>query len=433
VTPAPETQAEAPRAAAPSLAQLTAFWAKIGCLSFGGPAAQIALMQSELVDRKAWLDRQTFLNGLNLCMLLPGPEAQQLATYAGWRQHGVIGGLIAGSLFVLPGALLLLLLSWIAARHGEAPPVAAIFSGIKPVVVGIVAAALWRLGRRTLAGPAALAIALAAFVAIAVFAVPFPAVIASAALFGILAARAGWKLVGAPPPSETAPRSFGLNVGRIAKLCMVFAAAWALPVVLIIFAFGPAPFRDLTTLFTTAAFVTFGGAYALLPYIAGEAVNTYGWLTQADMIRGLALAEAKPGPLILVNQFVGFFAGWNAPGALLPLAAGMIGAGLVTYVTFLPSFLFIFALAPAVDKLQHVTWAQAALAGVTAAVVGVIANLGLVFGSVVLVKGGAPDFLAVALALAALVAMIRFHLAVHWVVLGGAALGLLGWATGIAT
>jgi chromate transporter len=417
----------------PTLGQIGALWAKIGLVSFGGPAAQIALMQTELVDRRQWLDRQSFLNGLNLCMLLPGPEAQQLATYAGWRSHGVIGGLVAGGLFVLPGALVLLLLSWVAARHGDVPLVAAIFSGIKPVVLGIIAAALWRLAKRTLAGPAALAIAVAAFVAIALFGVPFPAVIGAAALAGIFAARAGFKLAGAPMAGAPHTRRLGLNFARIAKLCGIFAAALLLPVALIVAAFGDLPFLALASLFTKAAFITFGGAYALLPYIAGEAVNTYGWLEQSDMIRGLALAEAKPGPLILVNQFVGFFAGWNEPGTLSPLAAGLIGAGLVTYVTFLPSFLFIFALAPAVDTLQHVAWAQAALAGVTAAVVGVIANLGVVFGSVVLIEDGGPAWIALGVALAALYAMIRFNLAVHWIVAAGALLGLFGWTIGIVT
>jgi chromate transporter len=434
MTLAGETTPTLETAPKPSLGEMSALWAKIGLVSFGGPAAQIALMQSELVDRRGWLDRQTFLNGLNLCMLLPGPEAQQLATYAGWRSHGPLGGLIAGSLFVLPGALILLLLSWIAARHGDVPLVAAIFAGIKPVVVGIIAAALWRLAKRTMAGPAALGIAIAAFIAIAFFSVPFPAVIAAAALLGVLAARMGWKLVGAPPPGQQTPaKSFGLDPLRIAKLCAVFAAALAAPVALIVLSFGAEPFFDLANLFTKAAFITFGGAYALLPYIAGESVATYGWLEQSDMIRGLALAEAKPGPLILVNQFVGFFAGWNEPGALSPLASGLIGAGLVTYVTFLPSFLFIFALAPAVDKLQHVTWAQSALAGVTAAVVGVIANLGVIFGGVVLVKNGAPDFINIAVALASLYAMIRYNLAVHWIVLAGAALGIFGWTIGIVT
>lgn len=428
-----ETTPRTETASKPSLGEMSALWAKIGFVSFGGPAAQIALMQTELVDRRNWLDRQTFLNGLNLCMLLPGPEAQQLATYAGWRSHGIVGGLIAGSLFVLPGALILLLLSWIAARHGDVPLVAAIFSGIKPVVVGIIAAALWRLAKRTMAGPAALAIALGAFIAIAFFAVPFPAVIAAAAVIGILAARAGMKLVGAPSGDAPVSKGFGLNPLRIAKLCAVFAAALAAPVALIVLVFGTQPFFDLASLFTKAAFITFGGAYALLPYIAGESVNTYGWLEQSDMIRGLALAEAKPGPLILVNQFVGFFAGWNEPGVLSPLAAGLIGAGLVTYVTFLPSFLFIFALAPAVDKLQHVGWAQSALAGVTAAVVGVIANLGVIFGGVVLVKNGAPDFINIAVAFAALYAMIRYNLAVHWIVLAGAALGIFAWTIGVVT
>ncbi|HYD30693.1 MAG TPA: chromate efflux transporter [Azospirillaceae bacterium] len=418
----------------PTFTQALVYWLKLGCISFGGPAGQIALMQHELVDRRGWIDQTRFLHALNFCMLLPGPEAQQLATFIGWRMHGIAGGLAAGILFVVPGMLVLWALSWLAAAHGDTGPVAAVFSGIKPVVVAIIVHAVWRVGRRALKGAPAVALAAAAFVALFVFAVPFPLVILTAALAGIAASLADrhWfalphgaggddnGLPAGPPPSLT----------RLAVLALVFLTLWAVPVLAVVEAAGQEPFRGIAALFTKAAFVTFGGAYAVLPYIAHQAVHVYGWLTPAEMVNGLALAETTPGPLILVTQYVGFFAGWNQPGDGSPLGAATLGAALTTYVTFLPCFFFIFAGAPYVERLIHVRWLTGALAAITAAVVGVVLNLGVFLGAAVIVPEGRLDLFAAVVALAALGGLARFGLAVHWAVLAGAALGVARLAVG---
>ncbi|CAO3417984.1 chromate efflux transporter [Azospirillum endophyticum] len=407
------------------------YWLRLGLTSFGGPAGQIAMMQSELVDRRRWIDQTRFLHALNFCMLLPGPEAQQLATYIGWRQHGVRGGLVAGGLFVLPGALVLLALSWIAAAHGDTGLVGALFDGIKPAVVAIIAAAVWRMGRRTLKGPAAVAMAAAAFLALFTLHLPFPLVIGAAAVVGGVAAHTGRHWFAHPHPlsegeattlEEPAPRP-----GRLLALAGLFALLWAAPVGAVLLAFGSDPWRGIAALFTKAAFITFGGAYAVLPYIAGQAVDTYGWLSPREMVDGLALAETTPGPLILVTQYVGFFAGWNHPGVLSPALAGLLGAALTTYVTFLPCFLFIFAGAPYVERLIHNRLAAGALAAIAAAVVGVILNLGVYLGVAVLLPDGQTAGHLIwswAIMLAALYALTRRNAAIHWVVAGGAAAGL---------
>jgi chromate transporter len=409
----------------PGFAEAAAYWFKLGCISFGGVAGQLAMMQAEVVDRRRWIDQTRFLHALNYCMLLPGPEAQQLATYLGWRLHGLKGAVTAGTLFVLPGALVLLLLSWIAAAHGDLPAVEAVFDGVKPVVLAIVLAALWRMGRKTLKGPPALALAVAAFLGLFLLEIPFPLIVLGAGAVGLAAAKAG---IGGFAPGVaddgpgTAPPPGGL--ARIARLVAAFAVLWAAPVVGVVWLLGPEPFADVARLFTTAAFVTFGGAYAVLPYVAEAAVETYGWLSPEEMLAGLALAESTPGPTILVVQYVGFFAGWASPGTLSPGAAAVAAALLATYVTFLPSFLFILAGGPYVETIVRNRSAAAALAGITAAVVGVIANLALFLGIPVVLPGGAPDPFAVALALAALWLLVARGLAVHWAVLLGAAAGL---------
>ncbi|NBB82872.1 MAG: chromate efflux transporter, partial [Alphaproteobacteria bacterium] len=345
--PAPGRPPERPPA--PSLREAIGYWARLGLTSFGGPAGQIAMMQTELVDRRGWIDQRRFLNALNFCMLLPGPEAQQLATFVGWRLHGLKGGLAAGTLFVLPGAVVLLALAWIAAAHGDVPAVAAVFEGVKPAVVAIIAAALWRIARRTLDGAAPVALAVLAFLGLYVFGVPFPVIVLGAGLIGLAAGRAGLAAFGRPnaddgPPAADPTEPTGpAERRRLLRLLAVFAVLWAVPVAGVLAVLGTEPWAGVAWLFTKAAFVTFGGAYAVLPYIADQAVGTYGWLTPEDMIRGLALAETTPGPLILVTQFVGFFAGWTAPGAMPPFAAATIAAVLTLYVTFLPCFLFIFA------------------------------------------------------------------------------------------
>lgn len=417
----------------PGFGEALRFWFWLGCVSFGGPAGQIALMQQELVDKRRWIDSTRFLHGLNFAMLLPGPEAQQLATYIGWRLHGVWGGLVAGGLFVLPGALVLLALSWLAAEHGDLAWVVALFDGVKPVVIAIIAASVWRLGRRTLKGPAPLLLALVAFLGLYLGHVPFPAVIALAALAGYLSARAGrayFAPAGHGVGGDFVPddRPMDRSAKRLLRMAVLFAGLLLVPVIATMLLLGRNPWAGIADLFTTAAFVTFGGAYAVLPFIAERAVENYHWLTPADMVNGLALAESTPGPLILVTQYVGFFAGWNHPGSLSPLAAGITGAALTTYVTFLPCFFFIFAGAPYIEALIHNRAAAGALAAITAAVVGVILNLGVVLGEAVLLPAGRLDWVALVVATIALVAMLRFKLAVHWLVLAGAAFGLLRMA-----
>jgi chromate transporter len=418
----------------PSFAEALRFWLKLGCISFGGPAGQIAIMQTELVDQRRWIDQRAFLRGLNFCTLLPGPEATQLATYIGWRLHGTLGGVVAGALFVLPGALLLLALSWIAAAHGDTRAVAAVFDGLKPVVIAVIIAAVWRIGRRALKTWQAVCLAAAAFVAIYFLGIDFPWIVLAAGLIGWLAGRNGPSpFVSGGHQEETAAsmpaRSGGLR--RSVMITSIFVLLWAVPVGLCVALFGRVPFGDIANLFTKAAFVTFGGAYAVLPYVAEEAVKTYAWLSPADMLNGLALAETTPGPLILVLEYVGFFAGWNNAVALSPALAGTIGAALATYVTFLPSFLFILAAAPYIESLHDNKAVSSALGAITAAVVGVVLNLGVFLASAVFVPApGTVDWLSVAASIVAAVALMRFKLDIHWLVAAGAAFGLLRLATG---
>jgi len=415
-------------AAGPTFAQALGFWTKLGFISFGGVAGQLALMQTELVDRRRWIGQHNFLAALNFCMLLPGPEAQQLATWCGWRLHGLKGALAAGILFILPGAVLLLALSWLVAAHGDVGWVAALFDGVKPVVLGIVAAAVWRMGRKTLTGWPALALAIGAFALIRFAGVPFPLIVLGAGLLGIAAVLSGWHPFRLPEPARPGAAQGSVPAGgwrRLGRLLVVFALLLVVPVAAVLL-LGRDPFADVAALFTTAAFVTFGGAYAVLPYIAEAGVNTYGWLSPAEMVKGLALAESTPGPTILVLQFVGFFAGWNNPGGLDPVLAGTVASLLALYVTFLPSFLFILAGGPYVEHIIRNRMAAAALAAITAAVVGVIANLGVFLGLAILLPApGVVDWFAVALALASLAALVRFGVAVHWLVLAGAAIGLV--------
>ena len=409
--------------APPGFSEAVWYWLRLGITSFGGPAGQIAMMQAEIVDRRRWLEQRQFLNALNFCMMLPGPEAQQLATYVGWRLHGVAGGLVAGCLFVLPGALVLWVLSYVAAAHGDLGLVAALFDGVQPVVVGIIAVALWRIGRRTLRDPLRIGLAVAAFAALSLAGIPFPLIVLAAAVAGVLGLKAGWLAV--QTPDMTAESRTANALWRLPVLLVLFGLLWLAPVALVLTALGQEPYRGIAELFTTAAFVTFGGAYAVLPYIADAAVADFGWLNAADMIRGLALAETTPGPLILVTQYIGFFAGWGRPGDLSPLAAGTVGTLLTLYVTFLPCFLFIFAGAPYVEAIARNRAAAAALSGITAAIVGVIATLGVFIAEAALVTdAGAPDGVAIATAVIAAVVLLRFGVGVHWVVVAGALAGV---------
>ncbi|MBM3524306.1 MAG: chromate efflux transporter [Alphaproteobacteria bacterium] len=420
----------------PSFREALRFWLKLGCISFGGPAGQIAIMQSELVDRRKWIGPDAFLRGLNFCTLLPGPEAQQLATYVGWRLHGTKGGIAAGALFVLPGALLLLLLSWIAAAGSKVPAVAAAFNGLKPVVIAIVLHAVWRIGKRALKSWHAVAVAAAAFLALFGLGIDFPWIVAAAALIGWLSVRDGASpfAVGGhgDGPASDAPLfahkpEFGPRMVRCFGVYLLLLLAGG---ALVLWGFGAKPFLDIATLFTKAAFVTFGGAYAVLPYVAEEAVREYNWLSPAQMLDGLALAETTPGPLILVLQYVGFFAAWNAIPGDGQLAAAIAASALTTWCTFLPSFAMVLTAAPFIEGLHQNRRIGAALGAITAAVVGVILNLAVFLAGAVLVPSGRPDLVAIAVAALALIALIRFSPPIHWLVAAGIVFGLARMAIG---
>lgn len=349
----------------PSLSDLTRAFARIGLLSFGGPAAQIALMHREIVEERGWIAEKDYLSALSFCMLLPGPEAMQLATWIGWRSHGTLGGLIAGGLFVLPGAFVVLALSAIYAAFGGVPLVAAAFTGIQAAVVAIVVEALIRVSRRALKGWAERWIAIAAFLALFAFALPFPLVILAAGLAGAaLLAKA------APPPVVMAAPSLRQSLGT----AFIWGAIWLLPLAaLLIFEAGL--LAEIGLYFSKLALLTFGGAYAVLAWMVQEVVQVQGWLSTPEMMDGLGLAETTPGPLILVTEFVGFMAGWHVGGWSMALA----GAGLALWMTFVPCFLWIFTGAPHIARLTAEPRLAGALSGIMAAVVGVIANLSLWF------------------------------------------------------
>lgn len=367
----------------PTLKEAFPVWIKIGLMSFGGPAGQIALMQDEVVTRRGWVPAESFDRGLSFSMLLPGPEAQQLATWLGWRLHGLAGGLIAGLAFIVPGALLMITLAWIAAAHGSVPIIAAIFGGVQPVVIALVLAAMRKIAGRALRHPLHWLIAVAAFSALYWFGLPFPLVVAAAALIGFALPSADAQTGGdaaQPATSGIARHAMGvIAVSAVLGIC-VYLGNRSLA--------GGDPYDGVAVLFTTAALVTFGGAYAVLPYVAGQAVEVYQWLSPEQMLNGLAIAEATPGPLILVNTYAGFFAGWSD---VARFGAGAHTAVMATFFTFLPSFALILAFAPAVERIQNVPWARRALAGVSAAVVGVIANLVLFLAEASFLPDGVSD------------------------------------------
>ena len=436
-------------AARPSLGEATAVWGRIGLLSFGGPAGQIALIHRMLVEERRWISEPRFLHALNFCMLLPGPEAQQLATYVGWLLHGVRGGLIAGLLFVLPGAVAMLALSVAYALYGETPLVAGLFFGLKAAVLAIVVQAVVRIAGRALkTGPAKL-LAAAAFVAIFALHVPFPLIVLAAGVIGYLVTRAGSDAFRAGAPHGGATAAEDLHITdppppdwrRTVATAAVWLALWLAPTALLFALAGPDDvFSRIGAFFSVMAVVTFGGAYAVLAYVAQAAVSTYGWLAPGEMLDGLGLAETTPGPLILVLQFVGFLAAFRDPGGLVPLAAGLAGAGLTLWVTFVPSFLWIFVGAPYVERVRGNAALSGALAAVTAAVVGVILNLAVWFGLHVVFRTvervavgpltldlpvlATLDPAALALSLAAAVAIFRFQLGLVPVLAGCALAGL---------
>ncbi|MCR1780976.1 chromate efflux transporter [Nocardioides carbamazepini] len=373
------------------LRDATRAWFAISLQTFGGPAGQIAVMQHKLVDEKRWIGQQRFLHALNYCMLLPGPEAQQLAIYVGWLLNGTLGGLIAGTLFVLPGAIALLGLSALYVGAGTTAFVGGLFAGLAPAVIAIVVQAVQRVGKRALHHPVLVAMAIASFVALTVFKVPFPVVIASAGVLGwatgqsvpsfTQSKRTGPSADGPPPLiSDDALHHDAPSTARGLRVLSLGLVLWFAPVALAAMLFSrDSVFVDQGLFFSGAAVVTFGGAYAVLSYVAHQAVTVFGWLQAGEMVRGLALAESTPGPLIMVVQFVAFVGAYRDPGSLDPWVAAVLASLLVTWVTFVPCFLFIFLGAPYVERLRSNHHLTAALTGITAAVVGVIANLAVFF------------------------------------------------------
>ena len=431
----PEKNREAPEPA--SFRAAFMFWLKLGLISFGGPAGQISIMHQELVERRRWISERRFLHALNYCMLLPGPEAQQLATYLGWRLHGAKGGIAAGALFVLPSVFILFGLSWLYMAGGHLPWLAAIFHGLLAAVIAVVAEAVLRIGKKALKSQTLWAVAALSFIAIYFFQISFVLIILAAALLGYFGNRVfptqfpAGKGHGAAKDKSEAPslelppvmNATWMRSFRITALCLTL---WWLPVFAIAWWLGWGSTQAQQGLFfSKAALVTFGGAYAVLPYVAQQAVESHGWLSHPQMMSGLALAETTPGPLIMVLQFVGFVGGWQHPGTLTPLAGATLGALITTWTTFLPCFLFIFLGAPHIEKLGEQPRLSAALTAITAAVVGVILNLGVKFSIHALwpAHGGFDAFIAV-LAIAAFIAMQRFKIGLMPVIGACAALGL---------
>jgi chromate transporter len=439
-----------------SLGEATRVWAKIGWLGFGGPAGQIALMHRELVEKRRWISDERFLHALSYCMLLPGPEAQQLAIYIGWLMHRTRGGVIAGTLFVIPGMIVIGVLSWLYATYAHLPAVTAVFFGIKAAILAVVVEAVLRVGKRALKNRVMVAIAGAAFVAIYFFKVPFPIVVLGAALIGI----AGRHLLPSsfPAPATAAKLAQGdylvdqqiargelthtaRSLRRAIVVTIVCLTLWFGPILAVAGIFGThSIFTQQGVFFGEAAIVTFGGAYAVLAYIAQRAVEGYGWLTAGEMVDGLALAETTPGPLIMVVQYVAFLAAFRHPGGLNPYTAGVMGSLLTTWVTFMPCFLWIFVGAPYVEALRGNRALHAALSAIMAAVVGVILNLSVWFAvhtifhtadartygplRIDVPAWSSLNLAALVLGMGALVAMLRFKVGMGWTLFGSAVLGV---------
>ena len=450
-------------ALAPSRSEVFWFWLKLGFISFGGPAGQIAIMHRQLVDDKRWISEARFLHALNYCMLLPGPEAQQLATYLGWLMHRTLGGIVAGLLFVLPSLLLLIGLSWVYVVYGQLPAVAGLLYGIKPAVAALVLQAVHRVGSRTLKKPSQApvlwAVAVMSFIAIAVFQVAFPWVVLAAALVGWLGQRmvpAQFAVAGGHGSAKPSAHHRGAwlddhtptppharyRPARLAAVLLVGAALWLLPVgALLLWQGWQGPLTQMAWFFTKAALLTFGGAYAVLPYVYQGAVKQFGWLTGPQMMDGLALGESTPGPLIMVVTFVGFLGGWTkavlGPEALF--SGAVLAAVVVTWFTFLPSFVFILAGGPLVESTHGRLQFTAPLTAITAAVVGVIASLAILFiAHIAYPTGPGAGFLinldAAALALTALaaLALMRLKWGVMPVMAGCALIGLAVRLLGLA-
>jgi chromate transporter len=434
VPPSEQAVAQQRPQTAPSFAEAFRFWLKLGFISFGGPSGQIAMMHAELVEKKRWIDNSRFLHALNFCMLLPGPEAQQLAIYIGWLLHKTRGGIVAGALFVIPSIFILWALSYVYVAYGHVPSIAAVFYGLKPAVLAIVAAAVIRIGSKALKNAVMWTIAGAAFVAIYFFHVPFPVIVVSAAVIGLLGAKIlphYFRGENAHPADvdlvSKAADSAKPSLLRALKISAIWIVIWALPLTLAGVFLGTQHtiFRE-GIFFSKAAVVTFGGAYAVLPYVSQQAVEHYHWLAAPQMLDGLGLAETTPGPLIMVLQFVGFLGAWNHPGNLPPLMSATLGALITTWTTFVPCFLWVFLGAPYIEKLRGNESLTSALSTVTAAVVGVILNLAVWFGlHVIFPRNGNVDWFAVLVCAVAFIGMLRWKWNIVSVVLGGGLLGLI--------
>ena len=436
-------------------------WARVALLSFGGPAGQIAVMHRILIDEKKWIGEERFLHALNFCMLLPGPEAQQLAIYIGWLLHRVKGGLVAGGLFVLPGLIAIMALSWIYVLFGNIAPIAALFFGLKAAVVAIVFQAVMRIGSRALINPARLGLAGAAFIALFLFHLPFPLVILLAGLIGWITARL--KLTAFVGAGHGAAKADSLRdedsalgaaipdhakggLGRSAAVAAPILLMWTIPTFLLALLAPQGAFASIAFFFSKMALLTFGGAYAVLAWVGQAAVDHYHWLSAREMLDGLGLAESTPGPLIMVTQYVGFIAAFRNPGGLPPLLAATLGGLLTTWVTFLPCFLWVLAGAPYVERLRSNHALSATLAAITAAVVGVILNLALWFAlhfwfaqledwrigflHIAHPHWASADPFAILLSIAALVAVLRFQVGTFTILGGCAVAGLLRLAWG---
>lgn len=427
------------RLGAPSFGEAFRFWLKLGFISFGGPTGQIAIMQTELVEKKRWISQSRFLHALNFCMLLPGPEAQQLAIYIGWLLHKIRGGIVAGAFFVIPSIFVLWILSYIYAAFGNLPWIVAIFYGLKPAVTAIVLVAVIRIGRKALKNEVMWALAALAFVAIYFFKVPFPAIVLSAGAIGFLGGlfwkskfavvadvEATERLSVISDEQESPPHSRP-NFRRAVLVSLICLVLWLAPTILagITRGWDSTLFKE-GLFFSKAAIVTFGGAYAVLPYVAQQALFHYGWLKPGQMMDGLGLAETTPGPLIMVLQFVGFMGAWQRPEGLSPGVAATLGALLTTWATFTPCFLWIFVGGPHIEQLRGNQKLTSALSAVTAAIVGVILNLAVWFAlRVFFPSAGVIDWFAIFLCAAAFIAMFRYRINIIPVVLASGLFGLI--------
>lgn len=423
----------------PSFKEAFLFWLKLGWISFGGPAGQIAIMHQELVDRKKWISNDRFLHALNYCMLLPGPEAQQLATYIGWLLHKTKGGIAAGVLFVLPSVFILFGLSFIYITFGTLPWVAAIFVGLKAAVLAIVLAAVLKIGKKSLKNNLLIGIAVLSFVVTYFLRFPFPALILSVGIVGIIGSQFFPNLFlpakkppgAASPADQAAQRSPAPSLFRTIVLLAVFIGLWSAPFLGLYYLLPGSIFATEALFFTKAAFLTFGGAYSLLGYIAQAGVEQYGWLTSLQMMDGLGLAETTPGPLIMVVQFVGFLAGWNHPTPLGPFLGSVAGSLVATYFTFLPSFLFIFLGAPYIERLAGNSKMSAALSTITPAVVGVVLNLGVWFGTHALFSAEGFAWFSAILAIVAFSLMQFYKIGIISIIGGAGSAGLLWYLLGL--